>query len=66
MGLIRGRIPGGVAILWNKKLDSLVNVVRIGVSWCIAIQLTYQDKEFVILNVQYIHLMKVIITRMSI
>lgn len=51
LGIKRGRIPGGVAILWNKKLDSVVNVIRLGVDWCIAIHLTQLDKEFVILNV---------------
>lgn len=51
MGIVRGRIPGGVAILWNKKLDSLINVVRLGVDWCIAIQFTHNDNELIILNV---------------
>ena len=51
MGIVRGRIPGGVAILWNKKLDSLINVIRLGVDWCIAIHCVHGDKEFVVLNV---------------
>ena len=37
LGIKRIRIPGGVAILWNKKLDSAINVIRLGVDWCIAI-----------------------------
>lgn len=35
----------------EKKLDSLVKVIRLDVNWCIAIQITYQDKNFIILNV---------------
>ena len=30
LGIRRGRIPGGVAILCNKKLDSGINVIRLG------------------------------------
>ncbi|XP_058650707.1 uncharacterized protein LOC131551670 [Onychostoma macrolepis] len=51
MDLIKGRISGGVAIPWKKKLDSLVKVVRLDLNWCIAIQITYQDKKCIILNV---------------
>lgn len=42
-GLVSSRINGGVVILWNKTLDLLVNVIRVGVNWCIAIQFTYRD-----------------------
>ena len=51
LGIVRGRIPGGVAILWNKRLDSMINVIRLGVDWCIAIHLVQDDKECIILNV---------------
>lgn len=44
MGVIRGRIQGVVAILWNKKLDSLANVVRLGVDWCVARYFTHYEK----------------------
>jgi len=47
MGIVRGRIPGGVVILWHKKFDSLISVVRLGVDWCIAIQFSH-DKEYII------------------
>lgn len=50
-GIKRGRIPGGVTILWNKNLDSVISVVRLDVDWCIAIRLTQDNKEFLILNV---------------
>ena len=49
--IVRGRIPGGVAILWNKKYDSLVNVVRMDVDWAIGIEFNCSDKRFIILNV---------------
>ena len=51
LGIKRGRIPGGVAILWNKKLDSAINVIRLGVDWCIAIHFSQRDKEIIILNI---------------
>lgn len=50
-GIKKGRIPGGVAILWNKSLDSAINVIRLAVDWCIAIQITQGDKKFIILNI---------------
>ena len=50
LGIKRVIIPGGVAILWNKKLDSAINVIRLGVVWCIAIHFTQRDKELIILN----------------
>ena len=28
MGIVRGRIAGGVAILWNRKLDSVIKVIK--------------------------------------
>lgn len=36
MGILRGRILGGVAILWHKKYDPLISVIRLGVDWCVA------------------------------
>lgn len=49
--VVRGRIPGGVATMWNKKLDQGVNVIRLGVDWAIAIELCCDDKKIIILNV---------------
>ncbi len=49
MVIVSGRILQGVAILQN-KYDSLINVVRLGVDWCIAIHVTDNDKEFILLN----------------
>lgn len=51
MGIVRGRISGGVAILWHKKLDSVINVIRTGVDWCIVVQLKFKNRELTILNV---------------
>ena len=50
-GIVRGRIAGGVAILWHKKLDAVINVIRLDVDWCIAVKVKCDDREFVILNV---------------
>lgn len=50
-GIISGHIPGGVAILWHKCLDSCVNVIKHEVDWCTALQIAQNGKECVILNV---------------
>ena len=49
--IVRGRIPGGVAILWNKKYDQLVNVVRLDVDWAIGIEFNCSDRKLIILNI---------------
>lgn len=51
MGIVRGRIPWGVVILWRKQLDPLINAIRVDADWCIAIHYTHNNKEFVIMNV---------------
>ena len=51
LGIVRGRIPGGVAILWHKKLDSVINVIRLDRDWCIAVECRINNKVFTILNV---------------
>ena len=51
MGIVRGRIAGGVAIIWHKKLDTMINVIRLEADWCIAVQIRMNNKEFIILNV---------------
>ena len=48
--ILRGRIPGGVAILWHKKYDPLISVIRLEVDWGIAIKVVHNGKAF-ILNV---------------
>ena len=51
LGLVKGRIAGGVAILWHKNLDPVINVIRLEVDWCIAVQIKIGNKESTILNV---------------
>ncbi len=51
LGIVRGRIAGGVAILWQKKLDSMINVIRLEADWCIAVLIKINNKEFSILSV---------------
>ena len=52
MGILRGRIPGGVAIFWHKKYDPLISVIRLEVDWAIAIKLEHDGKAFIILTVE--------------
>ena len=48
--VVSGSIPGGVAGLWDKKLD-VMKPIRLDVDWCIGLQYTYKGSSFVILNV---------------
>lgn len=50
--LVHGRIAGGVAIMWHRKYDSLTSIIgRLGVDWCIAITVAYNNNVFIVLNV---------------
>lgn len=49
--MVCGRIPGGVAIMWNCKLDPVVTVVRCNVDWAIGIEFKCNDRIFIILNI---------------
>lgn len=51
MKIVRGRIAGGVAILWNMKFDSMVKVVRLNVDWAIGLEVNCNGKIFIILNI---------------
>ena len=50
-GIVRGRIPGGVAILWRKNYDPLISVISLEVDWCVAIKVVHNMNVFIILNV---------------
>ena len=49
--ILRGRIAGGVAILWNIKYDSMVKVIRLNVDWAIGLEVNCDGKNFIILNI---------------
>uniref|UniRef100_A0A1A8AIU9 exodeoxyribonuclease III n=1 Tax=Nothobranchius furzeri TaxID=105023 RepID=A0A1A8AIU9_NOTFU len=49
--IVRGRISGGVAVLWNKRIDAVIKPVRLDVDWCIGIQYIQNNISFVILNI---------------
>lgn len=51
MGIVRGRISGGVAIMWHKRYDPNISVIRLNVDWCIAIKVLCGNTVFIILNV---------------
>ena len=46
-----GRIPGGVAILWNTKYEHIIREIRLDVNWAIGISVNIDEREFVIINV---------------
>jgi exonuclease III len=49
--VLRGSIPGGVAVLWDKKRDAVTKPMRLDVDWCIGLQYTYKNNSIVIPNV---------------
>lgn len=51
LGIVHGRISGGVAIMWHKKYDSVISVIRLHVDWCIGIRVVCNNNVFIILNV---------------
>ncbi len=56
--VVLGRISHGVAMLWHKKYDQLVNVVRLDVDWAIGIEFKCGDKKFIILNIHSMNVHK--------
>lgn len=54
-GIVRGRIPGGVATLWRKDCDPLISVIRLEVDWCVAIKDVHNMNVFIIINVYTPH-----------
>lgn len=49
--VVQGSIPEGVATMWNKKYDQLVNVVRLGVDWAVGIEPCCIGNKLLICNV---------------
>ncbi len=49
--LIKGRITGGVAILWNCKYHPMVKVIRLNVDWAIGIDIYFSVKKISILSI---------------
>ncbi len=41
MGILRGTIPGVVAVFWHKKYEPLISVIRLDVDWCIGIKVEH-------------------------
>lgn len=50
MGIVGGRIPRGVAVLWNKKLDLFINAIRLALTDALPSSL-FCNNEFFILYV---------------
>ena len=51
--VVRGHIPGGVAILWNTKCGPLITELRLGVDWAVGVTININNRKFVILNVYF-------------
>ena len=50
-GIIRGHASGGVAILWRSKFDKIVKPVMFDLNWIVGIELNFNDRRCIILNV---------------
>ena len=51
MKIVKGRIAGGVAILWNRRYDPMVKVIRLNVDWAIWLEVCFNGKRITILNI---------------
>ena len=49
--IVQGRIPGGVAVFWNKKYDPFVNVFRLNVYWAIGLEINCNKNNFTLINI---------------
>ena len=49
--IIQGHAPGGVAIFWKSKFDSIINPVVFPYDWIIGVELKFGTKKCIILNV---------------
>lgn len=50
-GLLVGRVPGGVAFMWKKSLDSCTKPLVFNHNWCIGLDVSINGKSFILLNV---------------
>ncbi|ELU02426.1 hypothetical protein CAPTEDRAFT_204234, partial [Capitella teleta] len=50
-GLLRGRVAGGVAIMWRSCHGHLISEVRLGVDWAIGIEYRSADHHFYIITI---------------
>lgn len=48
--LIKGRIPGGVAVFWRKNY-TMIKVLRLGVDWAIGLEVHYNNSKCIVLNI---------------
>ena len=53
--LVAGHPPGGVAILWHRKLEQYVKPVELGLDWCAAIEVSVGHRRFYIINVYMLY-----------
>lgn len=50
-GVFNGHPPGGVAILWNSRLDEHVTPIELNCDWAVAVRVTNGDSHLTIVNV---------------
>ena len=49
--LLKSHAPGGVAIFWRTKFDSIVNPLTFEYDWIVGLELKFGNKKCVILNI---------------
>ena len=50
-GIITGRPYGGVGILWDKQIDSIISILETGENWMTCVSLKIQDSKLFIISV---------------
>ena len=50
-GFLQGRISGGVAVLWNIAYESHISELRLEKDWAVGIEIEYEKRKIVIINV---------------
>ena len=50
-GLVQGHPPGGVVILWRKKLEKFIKPWSTSCDWCVGVELQLDNKKLYIFNV---------------
>lgn len=48
---VQGRIPGGVAVLWNKKYVIQLWLTKMNVDWAIGLEINNTHKRIIIINI---------------
>ena len=49
--IVAGHPPGGVAIMWHRKLEKFIKPVDLNTDWCNAIEICIDNNKFYVINI---------------